>query len=746
MTTRTSRPLSIRSLPIAVKLALVVSALLLVSGLIYTQFSRGLVRRTQDDLAFSQLDTLAESQARRVADALLQELQLVRSLAADSIIQQRLLVARMEPVTSDTATWLQVDPLLNIRLSTLESEHPELIGMSVVTPQGIVLGLEPVPDDLSIDPMQWSWFEPVFDEPGSFAVVPAGTDGLTAMAGVGIAMPVTDPLNPSRVLGVLYTVWDIAQMAPQMSLGGSQEIAVLTRDGRVLLAPAAGSELGSPSAALRSQLSGALRGRFTHTEPGGRSWLYSYTSFAALDLPDPALRQVDWVVLARLPAAAVQASAAVLSSRIQIALLIYSGIMLVLVWVLTRWQLRPLASLTEVASRIEAGQFQAKMPEFPPDEVGRLADVLKNLVNQLVGRVRRLQAAVNISRITVQTLDIDRVLNEVTEALTTHLGYHDARIYLVDHGGKRAWLRAAAGSEGARLLQARHNLAVDETSIVGRSILLSEAQVGQSTMPGRRSRRRAELALPLRSGGQALGALYVTVDGGVLEQEDVDILALIADQVGSSVENARLFEQSTRNLAEIEALNRRLTRQGWEEHLGEAGSLRHTLDPEQRWPEVLEMARQVAGQEARARVYDDEDGRSVLAAPLVLRGETVGTLAVSRPAGEHWTSDEVALLESIATRMAMIAEGIRLVEESTLRAEREQRVNEVSAQLLQRAASVDNVLRTALTELGSALGSETVSLRLGPPPVEEERQIGSGDGSSSRPGMNGDGGVSDVGS
>jgi GAF domain-containing protein len=152
--------------------------------------------------------------------------------------------------------------------------------------------------------------------------------------------------------------------------------------------------------------------------------------------------------------------------------------------------------------------------------------------------------------------------------------------------------------------------------------------------------------------------------------------------------------------------------------------LRHTLDPNGQWPEALAEARQSS--EIKAETYTDTDGRLVLAAPLVLRGEAVGTLAVTRPAGEGWTRDEALLLESIASRMGIIAESIRLVEESAHHAEREQRVNEVSANLLQRASSVDTVLRSALSELSGALGSDRVSLRLGGLPARDGRQISAG--------------------
>jgi GAF domain-containing protein len=216
---------------------------------------------------------------------------------------------------------------------------------------------------------------------------------------------------------------------------------------------------------------------------------------------------------------------------------------------------------------------------------------------------------------------------------------------------------------------------------------------------------------------------------GAFSQEDTDILSLLADQIGASVQNARLFEQSAASLAEIEALNRRLTRQGWDEYLGEDGVLRHTPDPEQQWP--LVSVRQQS--EITADVYADEDGRSVLAAPLILRGESVGSICVTRPPGYRWSPDEMMLVEAIAARMAIIAEGIRLVDESSLAAQREQAINEVSARLLQRAASVDTILQSALGQLSGVLGSDHVSLRIGAPPIDSERRLTSVSGQSTTP-------------
>jgi GAF domain-containing protein/HAMP domain-containing protein len=389
---------------------------------------------------------------------------------------------------------------------------------------------------------------------------------------------------------------------------------------------------------------------------------------------------------------------------------------------------RPLNQLTRMAIMIGQGDLTAQIPRFPPDEIGRLANALGHVVGQLTGRLEQLRAVVQVSHATGLTLDTDKMLTETAQSVNKHFNFTEVRIFLVEAAGRRARLHAAAGGESERLLQSGLHVAVDETSVVGRSILLGEPVVvggkgmsrETSSIPG-----HSEMALPFQSGGETIGAIHLIAGHSrELEREDIDVLRLITDQLGTAIQNARLFEQSATNLAEIESLNRRLTRQAWEDFMGEGGTLRHTLDPNGQWPQTLVEARRSS--EIKAEVYTDADGRLVLAAPLVLRGEAVGTLAVTRPAGETWTRDEALLLESIASRMGIIAESIRLVEESAQHAEREQRVNEVSANLLQRASSVDTVLRSALNELGEALGSDRVSLRLGGLPARDGRQIGAG--------------------
>ena len=68
--------------------------------------------------------------------------------------------------------------------------------------------------------------------------------------------------------------------------------------------------------------------------------------------------------------------------------------------------------------------------------------------------------------------------------------------------------------------------------------------------------------------------------------------------------------------AERESAEARLRLLGARAVLPLVAALRHTLDPDQQWPETHATEQST---EVKAEIYTDSNGRSVLAAPLILR-------------------------------------------------------------------------------------------------------------------------------
>jgi two-component system sensor histidine kinase/response regulator len=93
--------------------------------------------------------------------------------------------------------------------------------------------------------------------------------------------------------------------------------------------------------------------------------------------------------------------------------------------------------------------------------------------------------------------------------------------------------------------------------------------------------------------------------------------------------------------------------------------------------------------------------------PLRSQEGILGTLAVSsRQPGRIFTADEVNLLQTLADQATIAFERVRLLEEAERRARREQLLREITGRV-RSSADVDTIMKTAVQEIGRALGRET---------------------------------------
>jgi two-component system sensor histidine kinase/response regulator len=130
---------------------------------------------------------------------------------------------------------------------------------------------------------------------------------------------------------------------------------------------------------------------------------------------------------------------------------------------------------------------------------------------------------------------------------------------------------------------------------------------------------------------------------------------------------------------------------------------------EERWRSLFEQAR-AAGQPIN--VLDEDSGRHLLAMPVRLRGQIIGMLGFHRPrdAGA-WQPEEMAAIEVVAGRMAFAAENLRLLEDAQRRATRDRLIEEIAGQV-QGSLDPDNILKTAVRELGRALEVEWAAIEV----------------------------------
>ncbi|MBN2004965.1 MAG: GAF domain-containing protein [Anaerolineae bacterium] len=404
----------------------------------------------------------------------------------------------------------------------------------------------------------------------------------------------------------------------------------------------------------------------------------------------------------------------------------------VLIYLLNSLVLRRIGLLLEVSRQVLAGDLTARLSGvFSNDEIGvlqsdvnamvvQLEDTVRTLESRVIERTsdlerrsRQLQVVSKVGNAIVSIRDFDTLLAEVTRLISDQFGFYHVGIFLLDTTGKYAVLRAANSEGGQRMLARGHTLEVGGVGIVGYVAHEHQpriaADVGEDAvyfdnpdLPETRS----EMALPLIAGGRLLGVLDIqSKEEAVFSHEDVDTLRGLADQVAVALDNARLLRETQ---AAIEAQQRaygEISRRAWEElsrtevlaYRSDAGGDIVPLADE--WlPEMIQAKR-----EGRIVQLDD----FTVAVPVKLRGESaVGVVKLRRPddAG-GWTPQQLALLETLTDRLGQALESARFYRDSQRAASREQTLREIVEQV-RGVVDVDSVMRTAVREVGQALGRE----------------------------------------
>jgi K+-sensing histidine kinase KdpD len=245
----------------------------------------------------------------------------------------------------------------------------------------------------------------------------------------------------------------------------------------------------------------------------------------------------------------------------------------------------------------------------------------------------------------------------------------------LEDNGQSAALRASSSLSGKNLLNEGFRIGFNDPGIVGR-VLRRAKSIVFSGQPGR------QVTLPLTVRGQVIGALDVRSDQPESAgHSEVETFQLIADQLAASIENARLVAQSRSTVSQLEALSARGTRNAWQEYLKNRDwAFRFTPSG---------MSSVSPAQEAAT-----PEGLRV---PVLLRGQKIGSIALSRRTAGAWEPADRELAERVAAQLALALENARLLEQTRERAAQEQIISEISARL-NRSLDVDAVLQAAVRE------------------------------------------------
>lgn len=187
---------------------------------------------------------------------------------------------------------------------------------------------------------------------------------------------------------------------------------------------------------------------------------------------------------------------------------------------------------------------------------------LERYTSVLEQRSEQLKAAAEVSRAASEILHPTKLSQQVVDLLCDRFHLYYVGLFIVDEASKWAVLTAAAGGVGKKMLETGHRLKVGNTSMVGWCIHNRKPRIALNV--GKDAIRfnnpllpetRSELALPLATRGQVIGALNIQSRvPAAFGKEEISILQTMADQLANAFLNARLYEQIERELEERKSI------------------------------------------------------------------------------------------------------------------------------------------------------------------------------------------------
>lgn len=320
----------------------------------------------------------------------------------------------------------------------------------------------------------------------------------------------------------------------------------------------------------------------------------------------------------------------------------------------------------------------------------------------LTRKTEQLRATSYIARKTAEVQDLTTLLDTVAKLVTDQFGFYHTGIFLINETGNKAVLQAASSEGGRRMIERGHALAIGMQGIVGYVAAQKKPRIALDVgadavffnnpdLPMTRS----ELALPLLVRSRVLGVLDIQSDKPqAFNLEDIDVLQTLSDQIAIAIENARLMDETQGAILQLEALTSVRTREAWSQKLRE-GNRVFTYTP--------------LGLRAEKLAQNNE---KAINAPIMLRGQKIGTISIARKGDATWSKLDKDLIEEVASQVGLAVDNIRLLEEATQRAKQEQTVGKIAARFSQ-SLDLDTLLQTAARELGQLPDISEVSVFIG---------------------------------
>ncbi|MCB8946341.1 MAG: GAF domain-containing protein [Ardenticatenaceae bacterium] len=290
--------------------------------------------------------------------------------------------------------------------------------------------------------------------------------------------------------------------------------------------------------------------------------------------------------------------------------------------------------------------------------VGIMLDITERKETEaiLARQATELETVMELATIIATISEPNTMLQTVVDLTKRNFHLYHAHIYLLNQVGDTLELTAGADEAGRTMTAQKHAIPLNrEQSLVARAartrqaVVVNDVTQNPDFLPNLLlPDTTAELAVPVIVGETLLGVLDVQSEQvNYFTEEEIRIQTILAAQIGVALQNARASEQTAQTLHELDALTRRLTREGWQQHLRETGSAHIGFA-------LTDEGLFQIGQVEQPMV----DGEGTIIQPVTVQGERIGQIVA---ADVESAEDEVKdILAAVSQGLSAHLENLRL--------------------------------------------------------------------------------------
>ncbi len=383
-------------------------------------------------------------------------------------------------------------------------------------------------------------------------------------------------------------------------------------------------------------------------------------------------------------------------------------------------------------------------------------------------RARQLALINEVGDKAASILDLDKLMQEVTHFIQESFNYYNVALLLVDEDRHELVMQAIAGGF-EHMAAGEYHQPLDEgimgfVARTGQSWLARDISKDPYYIPGFLGEvlTRSELCVPIKHGGKVIGVLDLQ-SSRLNDFDELDLVAMeaVADRLAIAIENARLFEETQRRACQLQIV----------EEVGRKASA--ILDLDELFPYVTKAIQQNFGyyhvdiflvepgsgyvvfkassdpalekawKEQGLRFKIGEEGiigwvahtgepllandvsqephylpdellpqvRSELAVPLKVGEQVVGVLDVDSDKLNAFDQDDLFVLQTLASQIAIAIENARLYEAEQRRRRDAEALRE-TALALTSALDRNQVIERILTQLQRVVPYDSASVQL----------------------------------